>query len=71
MVFFLKSSLKSLILLQKKIVRIMTFSTDYANTDSLINDVNILITDELVVNRISIVMYNINRDLFPSEIIKQ
>ena len=71
MVFFLKSSLKSLILLQKKIVRIMTFSTDYANTDSLINDVNILITDELVVNSISIVMYNINRDLFPSEIIKQ
>ena len=62
-----QSHLKPLLLLQKKIVRIMTFSTYYAHTDPLIfKDLNILTIDKLVVHRIGIAMYKINNDLFPS-----
>ena len=58
--------LRPLILLQKKIVRIMTFSTYYAHTDPFFKDPNILTIDKLVVHRIGIAMYKINNDLFPS-----
>ena len=61
-----QSHLKPLLLLQKKIVRIMTFSTYYAHTDPLFKDLNILTIDKLVVHRIGIAMYKINNDLFPS-----
>ena len=58
--------LRPLLLLQKKIVRIMTFSTYYAHTDPLFKDLNILTIDILVVHRIGIAMYKINNSLFPS-----
>ena len=61
-----QSRLRPLLLLQKKIVRIMTFSTYYAHTDPLFKDLNILTIDKLVVHRIGIAMYKINNDLFPS-----
>ena len=44
-----QSHLRPLLLLQKKIVRIMTFSTYYAHTDPLFKDLNILTIDKLVV----------------------
>ena len=61
-----QSHLRPLLLLQKKIVRIMTFSTYYAHTDPLFKDLNILTIDKLVVHRIGIAMYKINNGLFPS-----
>ena len=61
-----QSHLRPLLLLQKKIVRIMTFSTYYAHTDPLFKDLNILTIDKLVVHRIGIAMYKINNSLFPS-----
>ena len=57
---------KSLLLLRKKIVRIMTFSTYYAYTDPLFKDFNILAIDKLVVHRIGIAVYKVNNGLFPS-----
>ena len=51
---FSPSHLRQLLLLQKKIVRIMTFSTYYAHTDPLFKDLNILTIDKLVVHRIGI-----------------
>ena len=61
-----QSHLKPLLLLQKKIVRLMTFSTYYAHTDPLFKDLHILTIDTLVVHRIGIAMYKINNGLFPS-----
>ena len=61
-----QSHLRPLLLLQKKIVRIMTFSTYYAHTDPLFKDLNILTIDQLVVHRIGIAMYKLNNGLFPS-----
>ena len=63
---FLQSHLRPLLLLQKNIVRIMTFSTYYAHTDPLFKDLKILTIDKLVVHRIGIAMYKINNGLFPS-----
>ena len=57
---------RPLLLLQKKIVRIMTFSTYYAHTYPLFKDLNIFTIDKLVVHRIGIAIYKINNDLFPS-----
>ena len=42
-----QSHLRPLLLLQKKIVRIMTFSTYYAHTDPLFKDLNILTIDNI------------------------
>ena len=61
-----QSHLRALLLAQKKIVRIMIFSTYNAHTDPLFKDLNILTIDKLVVPRIGIAMYKINNDLFPS-----
>ena len=58
--------LRPLLLSQKKIIRIMTFSTYYAHTDPLFKDLNILTIDKLVVHKIGIAMYQINNGLFPS-----
>ena len=68
---FPQSHLKQLLLLQKKNVRIMTFSTYYAHTDPLFKDLNISTIDELVVHRIGIAMYKINNDIFPSVLNEQ
>ena len=61
-----QSNLRPLLLIKKKIVRIMTFSTYYAHTDPLFKDLNILTIDKLVVHRIGIAIYKINNGLFPS-----
>ena len=59
-----QSHLRPLLLLQKKIVRIMTFSTYYAHTDPLFKDLNILTINTLVVHRTGIAMYKIDNGLF-------
>ena len=53
-------STKPLLLLQKKLVRIMTFSTYYAHTDLLFKNMEILIINRLVIHRIGILMYKLN-----------
>ena len=58
--------LRPLLLLQKKIVRILTFSTYYAHTDPLFKDLNIFTIDKLVVHRIGIALYKINDGLSSS-----
>ena len=58
-------STKPLLLLQKKLVRIMTFSTYYALTDPLFKDIEILIINRLVNHIIGILMYKLNSGLFP------
>ena len=55
--YFPQSNL--LLLIRKKIVRIMTFSTYYAHTDPLFKDLNILTIDKLVVHRIDIAIYKL------------
>ena len=52
--------------LQKKIVRIMIFSTYYSHTDPLFKALHFLTIDKLLVQRIGIAMYKINNVLFPS-----
>ena len=60
-----QTHLKPLLLLQKKLVRIMTFSTYYAHTDPLFKDMEILIIDRLVIHRIGILMYKLNSGHLP------
>ena len=57
--------LKPLLLLQKKIVRIMTFSSYYAHTAPILNDLKILTIDKLIVHRIGITMYKYSNGLLP------
>ena len=57
--------LKPLLLLQKKIVRIMTFSTYYAHTAPIFKDISILTIDKLIVHRIRIAMYKYSNGLLP------
>ena len=61
-----QSHLNPLLLLQKKIIRIMTFYSYYAHTDPIFKDLNILTIDKLVVHRIGIAMYKINNEMYPS-----
>ena len=61
-----QSHLRPLFLLQKNIVRIITFSTYYAHTYPLLKDLNILTIDKLVVHRIGNAMYKIYNVFFPS-----
>ena len=62
-----QTHLKPLLLLQKKLVRIMTFSTYYAYTctDPLFKDMEILIIDRLVIHIIGILMYKFNSGYLP------
>ena len=60
-----QTHLKPLLLWQKKLVRIMTFSTYYAHTDPLFKDIEILIIDRLVIHRIGILMYKLNSGQLP------
>ena len=60
-----QTHLKPLFLLQKKLVRIMTFSTYYAHTDPLFKDMEILIIDKIVIHRIGILMYKLNSGHLP------
>ena len=57
--------LKPLLLLQKKIVRIMTFSSYYAHTALIFKDHKILTIDKLIVHRIGITMYKFSNGFLP------
>ena len=57
--------LKPLLLLQKKIVKIMTFSSYYAHTAPIFKDLKILTIDKLIVHRIGITMYKYSNGLLP------
>ena len=57
--------LKPLLLLPKKIVRIMTFSSYYAHTAPIFKDLTILTIDKLIVHRIGITMYKYSNGLLP------
>ena len=61
-----QTHLKPLLLLQKKIVRIMTFSTYCAHTAPIFKDLNILTIDKLVIHRIGIMMYKFSNGLLPT-----
>ena len=55
---FPQTHLKPLLLLQKKIIRIMIFSTycAHSHTDPLFKDLNVLTIDKLAIHRIGIMM---------------
>ena len=61
-----QTHLTPLLLLQKKIVRIMTYSTFYTHTAPIFKELQILTIDKLVVHRIAIVMYKFNNGLLPA-----
>ena len=60
-----QTHLNPLLLMQKKIVRIMTFSYYYAHTAPIFRDLEILTIDQLIVHRIGTVMYKFNYGLLP------
>ena len=60
-----QTHLNPLLLMQKKIVRIMTFSSYYAHTAPIFRDLEILTIDQLIVHRIGTVMYKFNYGLLP------
>ena len=61
-----QTHLTPLFLLQKKIVRIMTYSTFYTHTAPIFKELQILTVDKLVVHRIAIVMYTFDNGLLPA-----
>ena len=58
--------LHPLFLLQKKIIRIMTFSLYWAHTETLFINLEILRLDKLILNKIAIMMYKYTNDMLPS-----
>ena len=63
---FPQTYLKPLLLLQKKIMRIMTFFTYCAHTEPIFKDLNVLTIDKLVIHRFGIMMYNFKNGLLPT-----
>ena len=57
--YIFQDHLYPLLLLQKELVRIMTFSIYYAHTAPLLKDMEILIIDRLVIHRTGILMYKL------------
>ena len=57
--------LKQLLLLLKKIVRIITFSSYYAHTAPIFKDLKILTIDKLIVHRIGITIIKFSNGFFP------
>ena len=64
-----QAHLNPLLLMQKKIVIIMTFSYYYEHTAPIFRDLKILTIDELIVHRIGIAMYKLNNG-FLSDVLK-
>ena len=64
-----QTHLNPLLLMQKKIVRIMTCSSYYAHSAPIFRDPEILTIDQLIVHRIGTVMYKINYGLLPDVLI--
>ena len=65
-----KCHLNSLFLLQKKIIRIMTFSSFLAHTDPIFEDLAILPLDKIFIDRIAITMFNVEYELLPKSVIQ-
>ena len=63
-----KCHLNSLFLLQKKILRIMTFSPYLAHTDHLFKNLEILPIDKIFIDRIGITMFKVTYELVPKSI---
>ena len=63
-----KCHLNSLFLLQKKILRIMTFSPYLAHTDPLFKNLEILPIDKIFIHRIGITMFKVTYELVPKSI---
>ena len=59
-----QAHLNHLLLMQKKIGRIMTFSSYYAHTVPIFRDLKILTIDKLIVHRIGIAMYKLNNGFY-------
>ena len=60
--------LNSLFLLQKKIIRIMTFSLYLAHTGSISIDLAILPFDKIFIDRINILMFKVEYELLPKSV---
>ena len=60
--------LSPLKLIQKKIVKVITFSGILALTAPLFEHLNILPSDKLICHRIGLFMYKINHNIYPSVI---
>ena len=65
-----KCHLNSLFLLQKKIIRIMTFSPYLAHTDPIFKDLTILPLDKIFIDRIGITMFKVEYELLPKSVIQ-
>ena len=61
----LKCQLNALLLLQKKIIRIMTFSHYLAHTDPIYKDLAILQFNKIFIDRIGITMFKVEYELLP------
>ena len=60
----------SLFLLQKKIVRIMTFAPYLAHTEPIFNSLELLPAEKIFINRVSIVMFKFLCNMLPDPIAK-
>ena len=65
-----KCHLNSLFLLQKQIIRIMTFSPYLAHTDPIFKDLTILPLDKIFIDRIGITMFKVEYELLPKSVIQ-
>ena len=65
-----KCQLNALLLLQKKIIRIMTFSPYLAHTDPIYKDLAILPFDKIFIDRIGITMFKVEYELLPKSVIQ-
>ena len=59
-----QTHLNPLLLMQKKIIRIMTFTSYHAHTAPIFRDLEILTIDKLIVHRIGIVWTNLTMDFY-------
>ena len=64
------SHLHSLLLLQKKIVRIMTFAPCLAHTEPIFNSLELLPEENIFINRVGIVMFKYSCDMLTDPITK-
>ena len=65
-----KCQLNALLLLQKKIIRIITFSPYLAHTDPIYKDLAILPFDKIFIDIIGITMFKVEYELLPKSVIQ-
>ena len=65
-----KSHLQALFILQKKIVRIMTFAPYLKHSALIFSSLELLPIEKVFINRVAIVMYKISCDMFPETMAK-